>query len=127
MGKLPACFGTSKGSTPCVQPLRDDLVMLAAQANCRQASHQTHGPPAPETIKHDPPPVSMQTVLPARLTLHLADVLMGLITLDLADVALAPQRLPVPHSLEGHQPLLHHPPHLLRVRVLSSVLRYCLP
>ena len=26
-----------KGSTPCVQPLGDDLVMLAPQANCRHA------------------------------------------------------------------------------------------
>jgi len=53
------------GSTPCVQPLRDDLVMLAAQANFRQASRQTQNTLAPETIKHEPPPVSMQLVIPA--------------------------------------------------------------
>ena len=56
---------TCKGSTPCVQPLGDDLAMLASQANCRHASHQTHGTPAPETIKHATPPVSMQAVVPA--------------------------------------------------------------
>eukprot|EP00290_Baffinella_frigidus_P037631 CAMPEP_0180310072 /NCGR_PEP_ID=MMETSP0988-20121125/29474_1 /TAXON_ID=697907 /ORGANISM="non described non described, Strain CCMP2293" /LENGTH=163 /DNA_ID=CAMNT_0022293967 /DNA_START=274 /DNA_END=766 /DNA_ORIENTATION=+ len=32
--------------------------------------------------------------------------------LDLADVPLAPQSLPVLHPLEGHQTLPHHPPNL---------------
>ena len=32
--------------------------------------------------------------------------------LDLADMALASQNPPVPHFLEGHQALLHDPPHL---------------
>ena len=33
-------------------------------------------------------------------------------TLDLADVALALEKAPVPNALEAHVPLLHHPPHL---------------
>ena len=73
-----------KGPTPCVQPLRDDLVMLAAQANCTCVDHQFDHqcwlrrrtadkshirrtprlPPKPSSMQ-GVPSVSMQPVFPA--------------------------------------------------------------